>query len=386
MGSGVNTMLAQLIVVSLVMTLALHLAWRQFGRERHVLLWSFSYACCALQWLFNFAAMALKSGPLYAVTSFFLILAIVLSVSASRDRAGRSAPWRAPVGWGLAAMIAGLGIQAAFGAIAFGAVFLPAYISLMMGWIAVETLSSDRGTLAAEWSYAGVMAGFALFELCLAAAALPLIGEQPGTSRGWAYRSLLVSGVPIFFVASGVAAILMVAGDLSTRLVRHALVDPLTGVLNRRGLEEIAEVILHNAHRTDKLVSLAVCELDDFNSLGERFGHAAGDLAIKSFANALIRSVRDGDVVARMGSDRFVLILPDIRAEHAAVVVARIQQGLAGLSLASAGGAPLQTSFGIAMTGYGVDSLHALVQLADEALFQSQRSGPNRVHIFGSRS
>jgi len=383
---GVNGMLVQLIVVSLTMTLALYLAWRQFGRERHVLFWSLSYGCCALQWSFNMAAMAFRSGPLYALTSLFLVMAIVLSVSASRIRVGRFKPWQAPVGCGAAAMIAGLSIQALFGPIAFGSVFLPTFASLMMGWTAAETLSSDRRTLAAEWTYAGVMAAFALFELVLAVTALPLIGEQPGTSRGWSYRALLVSGVPIFFVASGVAAILMIAGDLSTRLVRHALVDPLTGVFNRRGLEEIAEVILVNAHRTGKLVSLAVCEFDDFEELGERFGHAAGDLAIKSFANALVRSVRDGDVVGRIGNDRFVLIMPDLRAEHSAVVVARIQQGLAGLSLASAAGATLRSSFGIAMTGYGVDSLQALVGLADEALYQAKRSGENRVHIFGSRS
>lgn len=386
MGFGVNAMLVQLVVVSLAMTLALHLAWRQFGRERHVLFWSLSYGACALQWACNIAAMTWKSGPLYALTSLFLVMAIVLSVSASRMRAGRIKPWQAPAGCGVFAMIAGVAIQTQFGAIAFGSVFLPTFASLMMGWTAIETLSSDRRTLAAEWTYAGVMAAFALFELVLAVTALPLIGEQPGTSRGWSYRTLLVSGVPIFFVSSGVAAILMIAGDLSTRLVRHALVDPLTGVLNRRGLDEIAEVVLANAHRTGKLVSLAVCELDDFKALGERFGHAAGDLAIKSFANALVRSVRDGDVVGRMGADRLVLIMPDVRAEHAAVVVGRIQEGLAGLSLASAAGAPLQSSFGIAMTGYGVDSLHDLLRLANEALFQAQRSGANRVHVFGSRS
>lgn len=386
MGTGVNGMLLQLVAVSLAMALALHLAWRQFGRERHVLFWSLAYACCALQWTCNLGAIALKSAPLFAVTSLFMIIGIVLSVCASRVRVGRVKPCRAPVGCGVAVMIGGLVVQTAFGPIAFGSVLLPAFAALMMGWASVETLSTDRRTLAAEWTYAGVMAAFALFELTLAVTALPLVGEPFGSSRGLVYRSLLTTGVPIFFMATGVSAILMIAGDLSTRLIRHALVDPLTGVLNRRGLEEIADVILDNAHRTGKLVSLAVCDLDEFKALNDRFGHSAGDLAIKSFANALVRSVRDGDVVARMGSDRFVLILPDVRAEHAAVVVGRIQQGLAGLSLASAAGAPLEASFGIAMTGYGVDSLHSLLRLADEALFQAKRAGMHRIHVFGSRS
>jgi diguanylate cyclase (GGDEF)-like protein len=98
---------------------------------------------------------------------------------------------------------------------------------------------------------------------------------------------------------------------LSEQLRRLATRDPLTGLLNRLGLEEAASAVLASFDRTGLPVSLSVMDLDDFGLVNDREGHIAGDRLLVELARCWDGNVRSGDILARFGGDEFILLMPD---------------------------------------------------------------------------
>lgn len=379
-------LLGQLTLVSGVMALLLFIAWHQFQRELHVLAWSASYAACGLQWLANAAAIVLRNEAFYALTALFMIASITLSTTAVLLRRGRRRPWQGPV---LAGGVLLLGIV---GGVLLGApprltwIVLPSFAAAMFGWAMVGIMPAVRPASGAEWTYALIMAAFSLFELLLALLAVSALRAGPGSADLAFYRLILGFGTPILLVASGLAAILMVSSDLSARIRRQALLDPLTGVFNRRGLEEMAERLMDRAGRAGVPVAVAVGDVELVPAITERHGREAGDAALQCFANVLVQCSRGGDLVGRVGGNRFVVVMPRVRAETAAVTLERIHHDLAHVGIVAAGGRSLDSSFGVAMTGYGAETLAEVLALAAEALYLAKQDASNRIRVFGGLS
>ncbi len=155
----------------------------------------------------------------------------------------------------------------------------------------------------------------------------------------------------------------------------QARTDPLTGLLNRRSLENGVRDLVEAG--TDYTVVFA--DLDHFKQLNDVHGHDTGDRALRVFAQALRDSVRPGDVVGRFGGEEFVLVLPDCTVEAAVVVVERIQVKLAeGIGRARV---PVFTSsFGLASSGIG-GSYDEVLVAADQALLGAKSAGRDRMEI-----
>ncbi len=164
------------------------------------------------------------------------------------------------------------------------------------------------------------------------------------------------------------------------RLGQQAFNDRLTGVYNRAGLEEIFPARLRRAERSGSPLAVAVLDLNDFHTLNNRFGHAAGDSALVEFANCIRNSVRGSDVVGRYGGDEFVVMLEDTSADGAAVVLARLENRLSSAALPE----QMRLSFcaGVCFFRSGMD-FTALFQQADEDLMR--RKNASRVAA-GSRN
>ncbi len=166
--------------------------------------------------------------------------------------------------------------------------------------------------------------------------------------------------------------------DAAALLVRE---DPLTGALNRRGLEEAFAAEASRADRRAAPLSLALADLDDFKRLNDRYGHATGDAALAHFARVLRTALRPSDVLARHGGEEFVIVLPETARGEAARVLARLQRVLAASALHhEAGRIALAFSAGVAERAAG-EGLQALLARADRAMYAAKRAGKNCVRL-----
>lgn len=155
----------------------------------------------------------------------------------------------------------------------------------------------------------------------------------------------------------------------------QAATDPLTGLLNRRSVEDH----IYALQREDRPFALAMCDLDNFKVLNDTHGHEAGDRALRVFASTLKSSLRPSDHAARYGGEEFLLVFPDCGADAALAAVERLREELA-ISV-NQGGTPVFTaSFGVADLRHGA-TLDEIMRHADDALLLAKREGKNRVLV-----
>ncbi len=156
----------------------------------------------------------------------------------------------------------------------------------------------------------------------------------------------------------------------------QASTDPLTGLLNRRSFEERATSMLDGAEH----FSLVMADLDNFKTLNDVHGHSTGDRALRRFAEVLRSVTRSEDIVARIGGEEFLVLLPHVLAADAAALAERIRGRLRnrdGLSEPA-----FTVSLGVA-EGLHVDDLHGVISAADQALFAAKANGRDRVVLAG---
>jgi diguanylate cyclase (GGDEF)-like protein len=172
--------------------------------------------------------------------------------------------------------------------------------------------------------------------------------------------------------------------QMRAQLATMVLTDPLSGCLNRRGLEqqmarEIARVV-----RSGKELSLIVLDVDYFKRVNDTFGHLAGDGVIREVGRLLREAVRGADVVARLGGDEFAVLLPETNAAGAFRLANRIKDSVAKHSFEQLGvRIPITVSLGIVADRVpDEDVAHDLLSRADEALYASKDAGRNRASLW----
>lgn len=164
-------------------------------------------------------------------------------------------------------------------------------------------------------------------------------------------------------------------------LTELATRDPMTGCFNRRAFFAAFDPIFARARSGGRLCVL-MTDIDHFKSFNDRFGHAVGDLVIKSVAKALGATLRPQDVLGRYGGEEFCILLPDLDPEQALLVAERLRLRVEQTASSSIEGHELPritSSFGIATLADGAPSPQLLLEQADGALYIAKRNGRNRV-------
>jgi diguanylate cyclase (GGDEF)-like protein len=168
-----------------------------------------------------------------------------------------------------------------------------------------------------------------------------------------------------------------------SQLANLVLTDPLSGCLNRRGLEQQLKRELARAARTGKDVALLALDVDYFKDINDSWGHQAGDTVITE-VGALLRSIaRGGDCVARTGGDEFTLLLPETSAAGAFRLATRVREAVSAHRFQGASKLAVSVSIGlVADRVHDENILHDLHSRADEALYAAKDGGRDRVSIW----
>ncbi|BAU57387.2 diguanylate cyclase/phosphodiesterase with PAS/PAC sensor [Halorhodospira halochloris] len=165
--------------------------------------------------------------------------------------------------------------------------------------------------------------------------------------------------------------------------------DALTELYNRRHLEKRLKQAFAQARKHNKTMALALIDLDYFKRVNDELGHQAGDAVLYGVAQVLRQQVRDDDILARYGGEEFLLALPDVGELAAKGIMQRIRKAIAETEYSPGAGAParrITTSIGYAISDGSdsrLDSVEALIEAADKALYRAKVGGRNRVELFG---
>ena len=162
------------------------------------------------------------------------------------------------------------------------------------------------------------------------------------------------------------------------RLEQLATVDELTGLRNRRWLDDAFARQLTRAIRTGQPMSVMMIDIDHFKQLNDAHGHAYGDTVLRRVAQTLAGGLRPQDLAARYGGEEFAVLLPGIGQESAVAIAERLREAVQADGLA--GRRPATVSIGVA-TRSGNQPLDALLERADDALYRAKTAGRNRTAV-----
>ena len=170
--------------------------------------------------------------------------------------------------------------------------------------------------------------------------------------------------------------------NLELRLRAARDTDSLTGLWNRRALTATANTELARVQRNGTGMSVVLLDVDHFKQVNDSYGHHIGDQALCLVATTVLQNVRPYDVVGRWGGEELLLLLPNTAIEDAAVVAERVRASIYATPLALENGQQIRlaASFGVAsIEASDNDTLDALIQHADTALYQAKAAGRNRI-------
>jgi diguanylate cyclase (GGDEF)-like protein len=379
--------LSAIFFTSLLLGIALAIAWSNFGRPRHALSWSLGYGLTSCQILLNACALLFTpfKQPLLFASLLCVLASGTLIALGARQRSDKPSNMKRLFG---AAAVSAIVIVASglFHALSPLGFVLPTFYTAVMLLIAIAAIRpGDRKPDPAEYVILASFTLFVLFEMLLGGLTYAYVTHPGDAHIADLYHMTYAIGLPPAFVASGVAAILLIASDLAKQLRTLAANDPLTGVLNRRGFYDAALRAVANGRRQRQSIAVAIADIDHFKSINDRYGHTAGDRTLHYICSRLTKGLRGGDIVGRIGGEEFALLLVNSSAEQAAEAMERIRAEIAIGYSDDGAPVPVTTSFGVAAILAGSASseqtLAEAMDRADQALYRSKVEGRNRTTL-----
>jgi diguanylate cyclase (GGDEF)-like protein len=173
--------------------------------------------------------------------------------------------------------------------------------------------------------------------------------------------------------------------ERATQFQLMSITDPLTGLLNRRYLEERLTEELNRSQRYNYSMSCLMIDIDDFKNYNDQNGHQAGDVALKITAHALKATLRSADVACRYGGEEFCILLPQTTLSEAGVIAERMRQRVTETDYPYGKSQPLGTvsvSIGVSTFAKHIDTAESVIAAADRALYSAKRLGKNRIEFY----
>jgi diguanylate cyclase (GGDEF)-like protein len=192
-------------------------------------------------------------------------------------------------------------------------------------------------------------------------------------------RAALHDPVPVIATLALLTGVISIVWALQAAELHHrdeAILDPLTGLLNRHALVPRFLEISHQARLTDQPVCLVLCDVDCFKQINDEHGHDRGDAALRDVAYELRKRLRSFELVYRLGGEEFLIVLPGIELPAGQSTAERLR---AAIDEARPTGIPITISLGVSAARGTQVEYDTLFKAADEALYEAKRTGRNRV-------
>ncbi|WP_213286545.1 GGDEF domain-containing protein [Bradyrhizobium sp. sGM-13] len=252
-----------------------------------------------------------------------------------------------------------------------------AIVAIYAGLTASELWSERRRTMHKRWPtiVVPVMHGCVL--------ALPiLLGSLLRPHDETFASSIWVTAFSVELILYAIGTVFVIFMLVSDRAVTvhktAASVDPLSGMLNRRGFSEACNQVIEREAAAGRPVTVMIFDIDHFKSINDRFGHPAGDEILKLFSTVVVSNLRISDLSGRIGGEEFAALLA-CPLEEGVIVAERVREAFEASNIVCEEG-PVDTTVSIGVAGGPAGTeLEVLLAAADTALYQAKRGGRNRV-------
>jgi diguanylate cyclase (GGDEF)-like protein len=242
----------------------------------------------------------------------------------------------------------------------------PVTLPLVVGVLGAIVYGTRRRAGPERWS--AIAALVCLCDLTLTYAA------RSRYSLGW------YCGRSLTLVSAGVVLVAMLAAfrRLKARAEYDAGIDPLTGLCNRRSARTAFDQLVARCRRSGAALGVLSLDLDYFKQINDHHGHETGDAVLTQVGQLLTRSCRYGDVVARVGGEEFLILLPDTDEDATLIVAEKIRALISGMHLPGLE-TPMTASLGATAMRHDDLTIGTLLRRVDAALYQAKQAGRNRV-------
>ncbi len=364
---------AFLLPVVLTLFALVFLAVGRFG-NRAALFWGAGYLCAAFGFLVPLLEIVLPVPvvALAADAAFLSAFFLYSHALATHFEAPRRTPLRAGV---VAVAYAGAGVAVLVGQSLRVELFVNDIACSLLLLIAIASVRRRAGSCIDRMLLGAAM--FVVLETSIRTMVFFVAtgGVAMGEFIGSTYAYVMQITATIGALVMALAALASVAMRIVDRHRKAAEEDPLTGLLNRRGFEQVV-----GARAAGGEAAIIVGDIDSFKSINDRFGHAAGDEAIREVAAVLAALSWPGLAVARFGGEEFIAYLPNCRLQDAHTLANTVRIAISERDLGRIGiDRPITASFGVAVTAAGDHTIHDAISRADRLLYLAKSNGRNRV-------
>lgn len=377
----VPTLAMVAVFVTTILGALLLLAWRRDQNSNALVWWGAGYLLGATSFALLSARGVIPDVLSIEMANVAVLLSYAFLLAGARAFNGRETPVTAfliaPLIWLTAARVPAVAAD-----INLRIVIVTSCQCTFLGLIVYEFWSERAEPLLSRWPTIIVL----LTHMVALSLRLPVVILTPLTSSADFFRSPSFAVMAFATVLYTITlAFLLLSMTKERGELRHktaALVDPLTGLANRRAFLGNADEFLTRAARRNEPLTVMLADLDRFKAVNDRFGHAIGDRVLQVFADTVLRTLRATDLSGRLGGEEFAFLMPGTSVAEAARVAERIRLRFSDAARSVGGHVVASTvSVGVATTCAPVAEIANLMAAADRALYRAKANGRNRVMV-----
>ena len=354
------------------------LAWKTMPNSPHALTWSILYFLTFINYLLNAGRDYFPSREFYWLLVNAVTLAIqALALIGFRQRAQLPPLPKCLLFYFLSIEILIYWFTYVDHHMGLRMAFTPFSATIILSTCAWVISLSREKLRAAEIATIVIFLIYALVQ-CAAGVSALMQGPESQTKYLELYRQINFIAAPPLYAGTGLFTVFILADDLSSKMKKLATTDQLTKVMNRRGFDEASLRAFAQAKREQQTLTLVLADIDFFKKVNDKYGHQTGDQVLCQFAELFLHSIRQQDLLGRLGGEEFAALLIHSNLAQSMETIERLRNIIEKKTIHDGKyQLNITCSFGLYELNLPQDSLQSAIRKADAALYQAKEAGRN---------